>query len=224
MRKILSCSVINSLNFILYFRLLRKPASPHFWLSSNILILLIYLDLAIYTAKVNFNKINFLQKIIQFSCGIILVFLNFSLNIPVSTNGFLIANNCRKHSWETLLGSRRMGDGQNSLQQQNGSMIPVYLCIIHYALVGPCQSLNVVSNGHFCLGWCSNFVGVFNSCRIWSTTQLNTHSPPTPPQPHTFGKGGTGGGQREGRVATVHKTDRSKIPTWLTVFLVYKLY
>ncbi len=42
-------------------------------------------------------------------------------------------------------------------------------------------------NWCFCLGWCSNFVGsgsgqkqsvILYSCRIWSTTQLNT-PPPT---------------------------------------------
>jgi len=85
------------------------------------------------------------------------------------------------------------------------------------------QSLIVVFTGHFCLGWCSNFVGSesgqngeLNSCRIWSTTQLNT-SPTPPPHSHTlsvylvyFGKGGRGGGgQREGRGATVHKRGRN---------------
>jgi hypothetical protein len=51
---------------------------------------------------------------------------------------------------------------------------------------------------------------VLNSCKIWSTTQLNT-----PPRNHTLSvytvrllwEGG-GGGQREGREATVHKRGR----------------
>ncbi len=71
---------------------------------------------------------------------------------------------------------------------------------------------------------------MLNSCRIWSTTQLNI---PPPPQPHTLcisvytvrllWEGGRGGrGQREGRGATIHK--RGRIPTWLTVSPVYKLY
>jgi hypothetical protein len=63
----------------------------------------------------------------------------------------------------------------------------------------------------FCLGWCSNLEvlnlvrnRVLNSCRIWSTTQLNT---PTPlPATHClfvlfvyFGKGGEGWGSSERR-------------------------
>ncbi len=83
----------------------------------------------------------------------------------------------------------------------------------------------------FCLGWwCGNFVDSesgqeqsVNSCRIWSTTQLN--SPPPTPQPHNaclyilyvyFGKGGRGeGGQREGRGALVHKRGRKYQNDWL---------
>jgi hypothetical protein len=51
---------------------------------------------------------------------------------------------------------------------------------------------------------------VFNSCRIWSTTQLNT-PPPPPTATHcicTFTLGRGGGGQREGSGATVHKRGR----------------
>jgi len=112
------------------------------------------------------------------------------------------------------------------------------------------QSLNVFFTGHFCLGWWSNFVGSepgqkqsVNSCRIWSTTNLNT--PPPPLHSHTLFvyivhlvlEGGEGeGGQREGWGATVHKyssfvhggnssQEWSKIPTWLmTLPPVYKLY
>jgi hypothetical protein len=99
------------------------------------------------------------------------------------------------------------------------------------------QSLNVVFTGHFCSGWCCNFVGlvrnrVLNSCRIWSTTQLTSHPPP-PPHSHKVSvytvnllwEGGEGGGgQREGRGPTLHKYNsfvhggnssqaESKIPT-----------
>ncbi len=69
------------------------------------------------------------------------------------------------------------------------------------------QSLNVVFTGHFCLGWCSNFVSSesiqkknVKFLQICSTTQLNSqHPPPPPPPPAThclyilyvyFGKGG----------------------------------
>jgi hypothetical protein len=43
---------------------------------------------------------------------------------------------------------------------------------------------------------------VLNSCRIWSTTQLNTHHSHTLSLYVNFGRGG---GQREGRGGTVHK-------------------
>jgi hypothetical protein len=78
-------------------------------------------------------------------------------------------------------------------------------------LFGPwTKELNVVFTGVFFAGWCRNFVGsesgqkqsVKNSCRIWSTTQLNT--PPPPPLRAClyimyvyFGKGGGVGEVRE---------------------------
>ncbi len=62
----------------------------------------------------------------------------------------------------------------------------------------------------FCLGWLDNFVGsefflvryrVLNSRRMWSPTQLEQSTPPTPSQPHTacmdFGKGRGGGDEQE---------------------------
>jgi hypothetical protein len=75
----------------------------------------------------------------------------------------------------------------------------------------------------FCLGCCSNLARdrVINSCRIWSTTQLNT------PLPHSLTQslytvrllweGGRRGvrGQREGRGATGHKRSRKYQHGWL---------
>jgi hypothetical protein len=76
-----------------------------------------------------------------------------------------------------------------------------------------------------CFRWCSNFVGFESGQKqsvkllqnmVYNTTQ---HPPPPPPQPHTvciyFGKGERGGGQREGRKATVHKRDRNYQHDWL---------
>ncbi len=71
----------------------------------------------------------------------------------------------------------------------------------------------------FCLGWCSKFVGSESDQKqsvkllqnmVYNTTQ---QSPP-PPQQHTvciyctfiLGRGRGGGGEREGRGATVHNT------------------
>jgi hypothetical protein len=71
---------------------------------------------------------------------------------------------------------------------------------------------------HFCLGWCSNFVGSESgqkqSVELLHNMFCNTtqYPPlPPPPQPHTvcthctFTLGRGGGGQREGRGAIVHK-------------------
>ncbi len=89
------------------------------------------------------------------------------------------------------------------------------------------QSLNVVITGHFCLGWCSNFVGSESgqkqSVKLLQNTVYNTtHRPhPLPPATHCLyilyvyiGKRG-GGGQREGRGATVHKRGRKYQHDWL---------
>ena len=78
----------------------------------------------------------------------------------------------------------------------------------------------VVFSGHFCLGWCSNFVGSEygqkQSVKLLQDMVYNTNLTTPPPHPPTatnclyilyiyFGKGGRGrGGQREGRGATVH--------------------
>ncbi len=74
-----------------------------------------------------------------------------------------------------------------------------------------------------CLGWCSNFVGSESGQKqsvkllLCSTAQFTIPPPPPPPATHTvcidctfcLGRGerggGQGGGQREGRGATVHK-------------------
>ncbi len=76
----------------------------------------------------------------------------------------------------------------------------------------------------FCLGWCSRFVdsesGQKQSVKLLQNMFYNTsqHPPHLPPQPHTvciyctmhlLGKRGRGGGgQREGRGATVYKRGR----------------
>jgi hypothetical protein len=73
----------------------------------------------------------------------------------------------------------------------------------------------------FYLGWCRNFVGSESgqkqSVKLLQNIFYNTTQPPPPPQPvYTgtepyvyFWKGGRGGGgQREGREATVHKRGR----------------
>jgi hypothetical protein len=84
----------------------------------------------------------------------------------------------------------------------------------------------------FCLGWCGNFVGSKSGQKqsvkllqnmVYNTTQ---HPPPTPQQPHTVciilyvyvRMGGMGGGgQREGRVATVYRRGRKYQHDWLYI-------
>ncbi len=70
-------------------------------------------------------------------------------------------------------------------------------------------------------------------CRfwIWSDLQHNSTTPPPPPPNHTvclystliLGRGGGRWTREKVRGAIVHKAG-SKIPTWLTVSPVYKLY
>ncbi len=85
----------------------------------------------------------------------------------------------------------------------------------------------------FCLGWSSNFVGS-ESGQIQSVKLLTRLNTPQPlPATHGLymlyfdtgkGKGGGESWTREKvRGATVHKAG-SKIPTWLTVSSVYKLW
>jgi len=70
----------------------------------------------------------------------------------------------------------------------------------------------------FCRFWIVVRKECKTPCRIWSTTQLNT---PTPPQPHTvciyctFSLGRRGDGQREGRGATVHKLPTNTNHEWM---------
>ncbi len=119
---------------------------------------------------------------------------------------------------------------------------PVKLMRYDWRNCGPCwdptsctkelwrhQFLNVVFTDVFVWGGVAillvlNLVRnrVLNFCRIWSTTQLNT---PTPlPRSHTpsvftvrlLGKRWrVGGGQREGKRATVHKRCRKYQHDWL---------
>ncbi len=104
------------------------------------------------------------------------------------------------------------------------------------------QSLNVVSTGHFCLGWWSNFVGSESGQKqslklvqnIWSTAQFNTPPHPPPPNNHTLSLEVEGGEVREkverqqhtsivpwSRGATVHKLGWKYQP-WVNVSPVYK--
>ncbi len=92
----------------------------------------------------------------------------------------------------------------------------------------------------FCLRWCLAIVyvlnlvrySVLNSCRIWSTTELNTpHLLPAKHCPHILyfdtrkggGEVGTCWTREDVRGATVHKAG-SKIQTWLTGYPVNKLW
>jgi hypothetical protein len=101
-----------------------------------------------------------------------------------------------------------------------GTLRQVFICLRPPPLLG------------FCLGWSSNFV-CSQSGQIQSVTILQN---PVPSPLHTAyvytvhgilihtRKGGGGSWTREKvRGATVHKAG-SKIPTWLTVSPVYKLW
>ncbi len=81
-------------------------------------------------------------------------------------------------------------------------------------------------NWYFCLVWCKNFVGSESMVRntefkllqnmVYNTTQ----HPPT----FTLRMGGGGGGEVREKVEGHSSQEGSKIPTWLTVSPVYKLY
>ncbi len=107
----------------------------------------------------------------------------------------------------------------------NGTLRQVFIFLRLSPYLGFCLEEN-----QFCRFWIWSEKRVVNSCRKWTSTQLNT---PPPPHPHPaticryilyffVGKGGGGAGEKR-RGAIAHKTG-SKIPTWLTVSPVYKLY
>ncbi len=112
-------------------------------------------------------------------------------------------NLCKSESWLQL----KVGTGREGIRVDEGTIkTPMPKCRLYWC---------------FCLGWCSNFVGSESgqkqSVKLLHNMVYNTTQHPPTPHPtvsHTLSvytvrllwEGGRGGGgQREGRGATVHK-------------------